>query len=317
MMQPARGSFETSRLPKATNSLRVWAGVSLLGVVLFAGVTAQAAPKLAAPSGVAGIGTGMAPGQDKRAWMELGLHTRSEVTTFSPVFGFGLFIAPAVEAEAILPLSYSSVDFNNNFGADFSESESSLFNPYLGVNWLEGSLGERLRFSAGLTLPVGSVPNDAPFAELAAHGLNVATAEGIRGRQDPFLWADDTLTVLGRVRYERGRQTVMSFEGTPMIFIPTADGDTRDTDVGVLPAVEFGTYLNPRTLVGGRLSFFWLISGGSDTDNAQLALTPFIRHQFGTWFVHSRLTVNLDGPYGFAFESDGVWGLILGGGASF
>ncbi len=53
-----------------------------------------------------------------------------------------------------------------------------------------------------------------------------------------------------------------------------------------------------------------------DGDNAQLAIEPYARFNFGVPFVRVGFLMNLDEPRGFAFSENGIWGLRVEGGAS-
>jgi hypothetical protein len=95
--------------------------------------------------------------------------------------------------------------------------------------------------------------------------------------------------------------------------IDTADAD-RDAEVPIQIAVEGGARLGRMFVLGGRFqTVFW----ATDQDLTQLALVPFVRLEGESGFGYLRMTINLDEPYGFAFDDDGIWGLHAGGGARF
>ena len=84
-------------------------------------------------------------------------------------------------------------------------------------------------------------------------------------------------------------------------------GDQVHDDVQAL--VEAGyKVIEPLTL-GAGLSFVGLLTGRDDL--MQTALTFFARADLSGFLLEGQLWMNLDPPYGFAFDTDGYWGLIV------
>jgi hypothetical protein len=260
--------------------------------------SAAAAPKLWAVTGVTGAGTGSAPGQRARVWGELGFHDRDSFTVLATKIGFGLMLTRDLELEGILPYSIF-------FPSDDEDNGASLGNFYAGIN---GFAGGRVRWSGGIGLPTASPNDGSDFASLA-------TAVGIHGLQDVYLWLPDTLSLVGRVRVEAGHTVLFAVDGAAYFLIPTED-DGRDTDFGLQPAMELGFRLSGTTTFGARLAAVW-VTTGDDDDDVQASLTPFLRHDFGSAFFTAQLLMNLDEPLGFAFDEGKYWGLFLGLGGGF
>jgi hypothetical protein len=282
---------------------RSLAALCIAGAPLLAG-PAHAAPRLAAVTGVTGAGTGQG---DARIWAELGLHDQEAVFSLSSEVGFGLLLSPRLELEGILPFAYASTpdpDPTPNVGILAEGNDGfAIGNPYVGLNLFD----DRLRWSFGLALPVASTDADD-------FGLPLFTALATRGLQDIYLWAPDTFSLVGRLRAEAGHELVLAFDGAAILSIPTSD-DERDVDLTLQPAGELIVRVARPTSFGVRLSLAWLAT--SDGDNTQLALAPFLRHDFGSSFVTAQLLMNLDEPLGFAFDEGGYWGFFLGVGGGF
>jgi hypothetical protein len=254
---------------------------------------AHAAPRLAAVTGTTGVGTGLG---SARLWAELGFHDQDAFTSLSSEVGFGLLLTQRLELEGVLPFAYASTP--DPGGDDGFE----IGNPYLGINLFD----DRLRWSLGVALPLASEDD---------FGLPLLGALVTRGLQDIYLWEQDTFGLVGRLRAEAGNEIVVAFDGAAIVSIPTSDQDNRDVDVTLQPAGELIIRLTRPTSFGARLSLAWLLTREGD-DDAQLALAPFLRHDFGSSFFTAQLLMNLDEPYGFAFDEGKVWGFFFGlGGA--
>lgn len=72
-------------------------------------------------------------------------------------------------------------------------------------------------------------------------------------------------------------------------------------------------YVHGRSWAGVRLQLnsILLTTGG---DVTEVALVPEGRFDLGVGYLHGRLVVNLDTPYGFAFDTGRIWGLFPGAG---
>ena len=60
----------------------------------------------------------------------------------------------------------------------------------------------------------------------------------------------------------------------------------------------------------------WIPTEGGD-NSTFFAIEPYGRFDIGTLFLDTSLVLNVDEPYGFAFDSGKFWALHFGGGASF
>ena len=273
-----------------------------------AGSDGPAAGVFAAPSGQNGAGLTLSPEQKIRAYAELGFHTQDAFTSITPILGGGYKVLDFLEVELVLPMAYASYDvFDVDSGDLVGESSFLIGNPYLGANYLGGADKLRYKVGAGLTLPL------AP-ADEAGHFIALFGAAGMHGYQEYQYWLPDTLSIVTPSRIEWGDDLVIGGEVQLGIHIPTGDnqGDT-ETSIALAPGVAY--WLSDKTLVGGRLPFFWLLS--EEGDNAQLAVEPYFRHYFSNIFLMGRFTLNIDEPGGFSFDDGKLWGLHLGAGATF
>ena len=246
---------------------------------------------------------------DSRFWGELGFYTGdalgADVTVISPMLGFATPITGTLEIEAILPLSYASVEVNF-LGQTQDDSAFILGAPYIGVNHIDSTGSMRYRIGGGIALG---------FQEYSDLGEGLAAAGGIlvRGRQDQWLYWPERVSLVVPFRIEGGDDFVWSVDAAAAVLIPT---DSGDTEIVLQPAPGIGFPVGGSTIVGARLPIVWDVT--RDGDNAQISLEPFVRAILGeSGFFLARFTMPIDEPQGFAFDDDGTWGLHVGGGAGF
>ncbi|HEV8244964.1 MAG TPA: hypothetical protein VGP93_04320, partial [Polyangiaceae bacterium] len=266
------------------------------GTAAAVAVSTSAEEKFASVNGPTGAGIALTPEPKGRFWGELGLHTQSRVTIFSPLLGGGYKVMDQLELEAVLPFSYGSVDLGIA-----SDSKFAIGDPYIGVNYLSAPDKFRYKVGGGLTLPIAKADDFGGFYALFGAGA-------IRGLQEYHYWMPETMTIYVPARLEYGDKVVFAGDMSLGFHIPT-DGGGRDAEVSTTIAPGVGAYLGDegRALVGGRLPIWWLITQGGD--NVQIALEPYFRYDFAKAFVNARMTLNLDHPLGFAFDTGGYWGL--------
>ncbi|HEX6765216.1 MAG TPA: hypothetical protein VF103_07050, partial [Polyangiaceae bacterium] len=111
---------------------------------------------------------------------------------------------------------------------------------------------------------------------------------------------------------EGGDQFVGTADAAVAVLIPTDGGDV---DVALQLDPGFGYYVSENVLIGARLPFVWVVTQSGD--NAQVAIEPYGRLDFGSAFANARFTLNIDDPLGFAFDEGKVWAIHIGGGGSF
>ena len=261
--------------------------------------------KFASAMGPTGAGLSLSPEQKIRAWGELAFHTQDFVTLFSPMLGGGYKVTPKIEVELILPMALATYSVFDPFdGAETSETAFVIGDPYVGGNFI-GSTGKiRYKVGGGFGLPLAP---DSTGGLVAAF-----SALGARGFQEAHLWQPNVFSIAfpARVEYLMGK-IILGGDGGLGIYVPTSGGGDTEFSLALSPGV--GTYLGGNILVGARIPFIWIMSD----DVAQFAFEPYGRYDLGAGFVTARFTLNIDEPFGFAFDSGRFWGLHVGGGASF
>jgi hypothetical protein len=208
-------------------------------------------------------------------------------------------------------------------------------NPYAGVRFgTESAAGPerwRARGGLGLTLPLTNLYDDFRFggggggAGLVAHLL----AAPMQGVQDAWLGLplNVALVLRGDFEYRHTYFVVGGDLAFASLFPVEYDGRTGNTVLDLQLGAYAGARPIPELAIGVRFSAVAVIStntppGTSNTEGLT-SLAPFVRGEIGPAFVEGRLLMNLDEPYGFAFDSSGsglvihVWAVQLSGGGSF
>ncbi len=129
-----------------------------------------------------------------------------------------------------------------------------------------------------------------------------------------WLWRPDATAavVFGRLEAVTGHLFV---RGTAKTALLLSTADRLRPDIALQAQAAVGGTWGDHVRGGVILRAAWLPT--AEGDNAQTSLAPFVRLVFGTFFVRTELTMNLDGPFGFAFDAGGVWGLHLRAGAAY
>lgn len=257
----------------------------LLGLSALAFGVEVSAQTMAA-TGVTGAGYVRGRG---RFWAEVGFHDQEAVTGFPLMVGLDLSLSRATELEVIVPIGLVNFAGEGGGGAGFG----SVF---LGLHVHDA----RSRWTLGVGLPNASSDGGELFIASLMHGT-----------QDIHLWSPDTLSLVGRLRNEFGSTITLAFDVAGMFLIPTADRAVRDEELVLQPAGELSVQVTPLTSIGTRLALVWVPTSDS-ADDAQLSLGPFIMSDFSGSLLSLQLLMNLDEPYGFAFDEGGYWGLFLG-----
>lgn len=276
----------------------------------------------AAVNGQYGAGLSFSPEQTGRVYGELGFHTQGDSqasggsrietsrTFVSFLLGGGYKVSEAVELELMLPLAFTDFSRTATSGVaddDRDESGFGVGNLHLGANWLKAAGGVRLKLGAALEGgPWTSNPSAASAAALfGGSALNATHELG--------LWGPERFSIVTPSRVEFGDDFVVSADFALGLHLSTGGADS-EISVQFDPGVAY--YVARDALLGVRLPIAAVPTGGSG-DNAQIALEPFARVGIGDGFVNLRLTMNLDEPLGFAFDTGKIWGLHVGGGGSF
>ena len=230
----------------------------------------------------------------------------ADLMSLSPVFR-GLFV---LGPSAALGVDWGFLSFLNlSAGGD---GEQGVFpgNPFVGGYYLYPIVDDLLlQAGGGIALPLSAASDDA---EGSAAG---AIAAGTHGLFDLWLWLEDVLSLVAEADLSGtlSQGVYLGAELALAIFIPVKDTDARDVEVGSQFALEVG-FDTGVVIPGIRFQGAWIMT--ADGDNFQSSLAPFIRVDLGGGYFHAHLLMNLDDPLGFAFDDEGLYGLMVGGGAN-
>ncbi|MFW6051901.1 MAG: hypothetical protein ACODAU_12045 [Myxococcota bacterium] len=230
----------------------------------------------------------------------------------SPLVGFWY----AITEHFVMSADWGMAYYRENAGGDASRT-FRFGNPMVSGYYV-GRFGSlKLYAGLGVAAPAATLPDGPdPDTTLAARAYMSALAT--RGGWNSFLWIPEAASLVFPVRFESAgvRHLLLAADaamGVP-IFL-----DGRGAGLVFQTAGEVG-YRSEHFSIGARMQLFWWALDDRPfigDDMAQMSLEPFLRVDFGRPFLHARLTMNLDEPFGFSFDDGGIWGLHLGGGVEF
>jgi hypothetical protein len=181
-------------------------------------------------------------------------------------------------------------------------------NLHLGASYLHADAQWRLK--VGGAIEYGPWTNNfSPNALLA-----IETGHPAWGGENLGLWAPEVLSIVTPTRFEYGDKLVGSIDAAFGLHFPTNGDGTTQFSIQLSPGI--GYYVSDTVLLGARLPFTW-VPTSSGSDSTFLAAEPYARFDFGQGFVDVAFMLNLDKPYGFAFDQGEYWAIHVGGGLSF
>jgi len=231
----------------------------------------------------------------------------------SPVFEMRFQLAYSVLMQVMWGFSYANVDLEN---AD-KENTFRVGNPYLAFHYQGKKNQFSYRLGVGAAIPVATLSDDVNDRVIQSQAYYLAA--GLRGNTDLWLWDPHTVSVIVPIAFER-RKPIGFIWGAyldtgALIKLNDKNARTSKTDFLMQMAAMMGYQATNWLRVGSR--FTLVIIPKWNEQKTQLAVEPFLRfgneHAFGA----IRVNINLDNPYGFSFDSRQVWGIRMGGGASF
>lgn len=270
--------------------------------------------RFAAPNGQLGAGLWADPNQKARVFGELGFMstgyeffgTDFHITSLSFLVGGGYKLTHNLELEAMLPFAWAHA----SVGGD-GNSAAAFGNLHLGVSYFR--FDGPLRFMAGGALQYGPWTNGIDGDSAAA----VALGHPAMGGEWVGLWNAGYFTIFapGRIEYAFPKvpALVLSGDAALGLHIPTDNGDT-EFSIQLSPGI--GYYATNTVLVGLRLPFTWVPTESGDSATF-FAIQPYGRFDIGRGFLDASLVLNVDDPYGFAFDEGKFWAIRFGGGGSF
>lgn len=251
-------------------------------------------------------------GRPHRISGEAAFYVRDDQIAFSPSVAarFRLFDDNAFDRDSFM------VDLDLAWRAIGIAGPADSFragNPFAGIRfgWREPTW--RLRVGAGTTAPLTNAYRDGSD-DYVAYGLGQA----LHGGWDGWLLEPEIQPLIIRADFElHGQWFEVGVDAAFGAAFPVRNGGGGNTEVALESGVFVAVTPIPELALGGRFQFWFATDwrGFGGVDEAQLSIIPiFIRLELERFFAEARLLVNLDEPYGFAFD-DGVWtsSLILGG----
>ncbi|MBN1652821.1 MAG: hypothetical protein JXA30_03515 [Deltaproteobacteria bacterium] len=231
--------------------------------------------------------------------------------TLSPLFDLEIPISD--EWALAVEWGFFFSDLNDDDAS--GEEDDSTFrtgNPFLGAVYSIMDNGIDLKVGCGLGLPLASHSAGGEMFPFVAS----MQAIGIRGMWNLWLWRSRTLGIVFPLQLILDELPLFNIRGEAAAagLISVSDDESEDSDILFQLAGEAGLRLGIAEL-GARLQLVWLPTW--DGDNAQTAVEPYVLFDLRPGFVRFGLMMNLDKPLGFAFDSDGYWGVRLGVGFEF
>jgi hypothetical protein len=278
--------------------------------------------RFAAPNGQLGAGISFSGDPKGRAYAELaftraaasedalGATIESHINGLSLLLGGAYRVLPALEIEAMLPIAWAQ--YGTSLSA-LGQSQSThdggfaVLNFHIGASYLRAERPWRLK--VGGALEWGPWTND--FGQTAT--VAVLATHAAYGGEHLGLWAPEAFSIVAPARFEYGERLVVSGDAQLGLHISTSGGDS---DLSIQLAPGIGYYANNVVLVGLRTPLTW-IPTESGTASTFFAVQPYGRFDLGAIFLDTSIVLNIDDPYGFAFDSGKFWALHFGGGGSF
>lgn len=196
--------------------------------------------------------------------------------------------------EAALPFAY--LREKNSPGDDFNRF--ALGNPWVGLAYLPDCTCGLSRLSLGMA--PDAVQSDSPLERRV-----LALARGALGDWDGYLWIDRIMPVVAGASTRMDLGLVrLSWDGDLIFGLPVGG---RDFEFGTQHAGELALVFNWHWQLAGRIqgSYYPTLPG----DKFQSSLAFYLRYVIVRDAVGARFVMNLDGPAGFAYSREGMWGL--------
>ena len=238
----------------------------------------------------------------------------------SPLVEMRLQLAYSVLMQIVWGMAYANVDRDPD-GDIPPDNTFRVGNPYAAFHY-QGKRGQfSYRIGVGATVPAASLPPEIDDQLTAASAYYLSAA--LRGNTGMWLWDPHTVSVIVPFAFERRKPIGFlwgAYLDTGALIKCCGDRAERNartskTDFLMQMAAMMGYQATDWLRVGSR--FTLVLIPKWKQQNTQLAVEPFLRFGNENAFGAIRVNINLDNPWGFAFDARQVWGLRLAGGAAF
>jgi len=246
-----------------------------------------------------------------RLWIQATGYTghldSDRVTTIAPRFGGAFVLGESIELKVQLPLVTGNFERKME---QTSETRTLPGNPFVGLGHVLAPEGFRLTVGGGAAVPLAQDKKSDQYDNLA-----FSYARASRAGREGWLYTPHRLPIVAYAnlekKIERGPLVGADFAFALMPRIRgSSDALATTAQLGVWAAAAL---VDDSLRLGGRIDSVLLAS-----DRVQMAFVPFLHVDTdGGALFRAELTVNLNDPYGFAFEEGGVWGLSVYAGSRF
>jgi hypothetical protein len=238
----------------------------------------------------------------------------------SPLFELRFQLAEHWLLDAAWGFSY--VNLNPDRDNDETDNSFRPGNPWVAFHY-QGVKGQfSYRFGFGVTIPVASLPDPITTPDQVTATAAYALAAAVRGNTMYWLWDPHSVSVVFPLAFERRKPSGFlwgaDFAAGVMLQCCGSKSD-RNPNQRNDAVIQMGAMMGYQAVewlrVGSR--FTLVVLPKIPQQKTQLAVEPFLRFGSDNAFGSVGVVINLDNPWGFAFDSDQVWGLRIAGGASF
>jgi len=251
----------------------------------------------------------------------------ADARLLSPWFDLRLQLAKNWLLDAQWGFSYLNITLGDD--GDVRDNAFRPGNPFVGIHY-QGLKGQfSYRFGVGVAVPVARLPQDDVERLVASVAYSLAAA--VRGNTSFWLWEAHAISVIFPLAFERRKPSgfLWGANFSTGVMIPCCgDEADRNSNGRNDPVVEMGAMMGYQAVkwlrVGSNFTLVILPRKGGDSgegsqgnQKTQLAVEPFVRFGSENAFGSIGLMINLDRPWGFAFDREQVWGLRVAGGAAF
>ncbi len=257
----------------------------------------------------------------RRTYLELNLGTHFgksfagyDSVTLSPMVRIA---QPVGENEVLLDWGMAShsltdyVPFDQTNGAGADQSTFRLGNPYMAFLFGWRIPERRIRAGIGLAAPAARLRTEEVVESEVDNSAFFAMA-GIHGGRDAWLWAPETLSVVGHFdidfRWANGLVVGGALKAAELVGVDRRDGEL-DTFVQLDLLVGWE---HPVVRPGLLVAYGNVVTSDAERDQADfISATPEVRFRIPKAVdLVLGLTFNVDKPYGVSFADDGSnWGL--------